>query len=104
MDKPLTQRFKVDCDDPCFEGHFPGFPVYPAVLQLSLLAETVSRMHGSAYTITAIPAAKFLCPVGPDSILSVELTPIGENCANFMIRCNGETVTKGKVSYRTSVI
>jgi 3-hydroxyacyl-[acyl-carrier-protein] dehydratase len=98
--EPLTQRFKVDGNDPCFEGHFPGFPVYPAVRQLSLLAETVSLMHGSACTITAILSAKFLRPVGPDSILDVELVPEGENSAAFTIHCSGETVAKGKLNYR----
>jgi 3-hydroxyacyl-[acyl-carrier-protein] dehydratase len=100
MEEPLTLRFKIDVDDACFKGHFPGFPVYPAVQQLSRLAETVSLMRGSPCTISAIPTAKFLHPVVPGSTLSVEVTPEGENSAAFKIHCGNETVAKGKLNYK----
>lgn len=96
----FSQSFRIAADDPCFEGHFPGFPVYPAVAQLSLLAETVSLMHGSACTITSIPTVKFLRPVAPESTLTVELQRRGENSAAFSMLCAGETVAKGKLDYR----
>jgi 3-hydroxymyristoyl/3-hydroxydecanoyl-(acyl carrier protein) dehydratase len=104
MHEHLTQHFKIDVDDACFEGHFPGFPIYPAVQQLRILAETLSLMHGSPCTITAIPTAKFLRPVGPGSTLGVEVTQEGENSAAFKIHCGNETVAKGKLNYRVLAV
>jgi 3-hydroxymyristoyl/3-hydroxydecanoyl-(acyl carrier protein) dehydratase len=104
MGKPLTLRFRIDVDDPCFEGHFPGYPIYPAVKQLSLVAETVSLMRGSPCAITTITAAKFLRPVGPGSLLGVEVIPEGENSAAFKIDCADEIVAKGKLNYRISAL
>lgn len=96
----MTQHFRVDAGDPCFEGHFPGFPVYPAVAQLSLLTEAVSRMLGMPCTISALPSVKFLHPVSPDSLLEIELMPGSENSAAFTIFCAGQTVAKGRLTYR----
>jgi 3-hydroxyacyl-[acyl-carrier-protein] dehydratase len=102
MATSFTQRFRIDADDPCFEGHFPGFPIYPAVKQLSILAETLSLMCGNPCMITAITSAKFLRPVGPGSVLGVEVTPEGENSAVFKIDCADGIVAKGKLDYRVS--
>ena len=33
-------RFKVRPDDPVFEGHFPGRPVFPGVLMIEAMAQT----------------------------------------------------------------
>lgn len=100
MEALFSHTFHIAADDPCFRGHFPTFPVYPAVGQLALLAETVSLMLGGPCTITAIPMVKFIKPVVPESTLSVELRAGGENNAAFSIHCAGETVAKGKLAYR----
>jgi len=100
METLFSHTFQIAADDPCFRGHFPTFPVYPAVAQLALLAETVSLMQGEPCTITAIPTVKFIKPVVPESTLSVELRAGSENSAAFSILCAGETVAKGKLAYR----
>jgi 3-hydroxyacyl-[acyl-carrier-protein] dehydratase len=33
-------RFRVQPDEPCLAGHFPGRPIFPGVLQLEALAQT----------------------------------------------------------------
>lgn len=100
MSDTFTHQFKVAENHRCFEGHFPGFPVFPAVGQLSLLTETISLRQGGACAIGSVPAVKFLRPITPGMAVYVELKSTGENCADFVIGCTEGLVAKGKVTYR----
>ncbi|MDQ6991752.1 MAG: hypothetical protein Q9M11_08490 [Mariprofundaceae bacterium] len=100
MSSCFTHSFEIRASHPCFEGHFPGFPVFPAVGQLSLLAEVVSLLHGESCVIIAISAAKFFRPIIPDTMIMVELKRKGENNADFAIRCTEGVIAKGKLTYR----
>jgi len=100
MSDTFTQSFEIPANHPCFEGHFPTFPIFPAVGQLSLLAETVSLFHGQACLISGIPMAKFLRPLGPDTTVIVELKLRGENSADFVLNSTEGVVAKGKLTYR----
>lgn len=95
-----SHSFRIAADDPCFKGHFPGFPVYPAVAQLALLTRALSAMAGDECSITALPMVKFLRPVAPGSTFDIELVDRGENSAAFTMLCAGVTVAKGRVAYR----
>jgi len=96
----FTHHFVITSDHPCFEGHFPGFPVFPAVAQISLLAEAVSLLQGKRCWIDSLPFAKFLRPLSPGITVNIELRPKGESCADFTIICAEGTVAKGKLTYR----
>lgn len=90
----------IAANHPCFTGHFPGFPVLPAVAQFDLLAEMLTTMHGRRCIIEAVPSAKFLHPVGPDVTLTIEIELTGASEATFVLRSDGETVAKGSLRYR----
>jgi len=96
----FKHSFEIRADHPYFEGHFPGFPVFPAVGQLSLLTEVVLLLHGEDCVITAIPVAKFLRPIVPDTMVMVELNVKGENKTDFAISCTEGVIAKGKLTYR----
>jgi 3-hydroxyacyl-[acyl-carrier-protein] dehydratase len=100
MSDCFTHDFVIAADHPCFEGHFPEFPVFPAVAQLSLLAEAISLFQGKRCWIDSLPSAKFLRPISPETTVTVELRSKGENCADFTIRCAQGAVAKGKLTYR----
>jgi len=100
MSEAFSQSFEITANHPCFEGHFPSFPIFPAVGQLSLLAETVSRFYGQTCLISGIPTAKFLKPVEPDTTVVVELKFRGENSADFVLNSTEGVVAKGKLTYR----
>ena len=42
----------VSSNEPCFQGHFPGDPVFPGVLQLEAMAQTAGVLLKAAPAIT----------------------------------------------------
>jgi len=102
MNKVFAHTFDITLDHPGFEGHFPTFPVLPAVAQLSLLADTLTMFNDRAIAITAIPIAKFLRPVTPDTAVTVEVRSNESGHADFIIRNNAGVLTKGKVNFEVT--
>jgi len=100
MTSSFSHTFDIAVDHPSFKGHFPKFPVFPAVSQLSLLTEALSLCCGANCSITAIPVAKFLSPVTPDASLSIELRRREQTGFDFLIRCSQTVVAKGQLKYR----
>src|SRR6056297_1565527 len=70
----------VTVNEPFFQGHFPGQPVMPGVLQLEAMAQTagilLNRMFGGEGKISyfaAIDNARFRRPVVPGDQLRMEI-------------------------------
>ncbi|MFW5641357.1 MAG: 3-hydroxyacyl-ACP dehydratase FabZ [Roseicyclus sp.] len=75
----------VTCNEPHFQGHFPGVPIMPGVTIIEAMAQTAAVMVGvsSNYAdrdllvyFMGIDAAKFRRKVGPGDVLelAVEVT------------------------------
>ena len=70
----------VAANEPCFQGHFPGLPVFPGVLQLEAMAQTagilLNKVLGSegkvAYYL-GVDGAKFRRMVVPGDQLRMEI-------------------------------
>jgi 3-hydroxyacyl-[acyl-carrier-protein] dehydratase len=71
----------VTFNEPQFQGHFPGQPVFPGVLMIEGMAQTagvlcvlsnVVRKPKSVYFLT-IDKAKFRRPVGPGDVLEYHM-------------------------------
>ncbi|MBL4759762.1 MAG: hypothetical protein JKY80_02760 [Mariprofundaceae bacterium] len=86
-------------DNACFEGHFPSFPVFPAVAQLALLQQAVEVYHQKECELTELPMAKFLQPISPDTHIVIELEMQEHGCMNFIITSEQQTFAKGKFRY-----
>jgi len=87
-------------DHSCFEGHFPSFPVFPAVGQLALLQQAIEAYHKKACEIIALPMIKFLQPIVPDTQLVIELDIQEHGNINFIMASEHITFAKGKLRYR----
>lgn len=62
----LSRDFRFGTDFLGFGGHFPGYPLVPAVVQL-LTAQTLVEEHlGEALKISSVVNAKFLLQLRPD--------------------------------------
>ncbi|EMD84560.1 3-hydroxyacyl-ACP dehydratase FabZ [Pacificimonas flava] len=72
----------VTMNEPFFQGHFPGRPIMPGVLQVEALAQAAgilamktlgSEAEGKLVYFMAIEAAKFRAPVEPGCLLHLDV-------------------------------
>jgi acyl-CoA synthetase (AMP-forming)/AMP-acid ligase II len=61
----IERTCEVPEDLQCFNGHFPGFPVVPGILQLDWAMELVAVLLGSSPAIQEIESFKLIRPLGP---------------------------------------
>jgi len=90
--KRIVAIKNVTMNEPFFQGHFPGVPIFPGVLQLEAMAQTggllLNRMAGiqggEAYFL-AIDNARFRRIVKPGDQMRIEaeLTNVRSRTAKF---------------------
>jgi UDP-3-O-[3-hydroxymyristoyl] N-acetylglucosamine deacetylase/3-hydroxyacyl-[acyl-carrier-protein] dehydratase len=100
----------VTVNEPFFQGHFPGQPIMPGVLQLEAMAQvgTVLLMRATGnsgrigYFMSA-DAVKFRKPVVPGDTLfiEVEMTQRKRNVCKCRGRCfvNNEVVSEAEMMF-----
>jgi len=98
---PVQLAHAVPIDHPAFAGHFPGQPLLPGALILAEVMEAVQRVPALVARLGSHPtlaAAKFLAPVRPGSMLSIELHPEpgASRGVRFDVRCDGVVAVTGR--------
>lgn len=79
--KRLVAIKNVTINEPCFQGHFPGYPIMPGVLVVEAMAQAggIILMHElpdraeKLIVFTGIERAKFRRPVVPGDQLRIEI-------------------------------
>jgi 3-hydroxyacyl-[acyl-carrier-protein] dehydratase len=93
----------VTYNEPCFQGHFPGNPVFPGVLMIEGMAQTAgvlcvaaSRtiMPKSVFFLT-IDKAKFRKPVRPGDTIEYHMNKIAQRKSMWWFR--GEAKVAGQI-------
>lgn len=101
----------ITADEPCFQGHFPGIPIFPGVLILEVMAQASGLLvfkspeycpkDDNLYMLVGIDKARFKKTVVPGDrlIVDVELLRIRQNCASFdaTARVDGEMVASARI-------
>ena len=96
----------VSINEPFFQGHFPGHPVMPGVLQLEAMAQVASIVmmrktenSGKIGYFMSADEVKFRRPVFPGDTLfiHVEMTKAKKNLGKAACKCmvNNEVVSEG---------
>ena len=106
----ITAEKNVTINEPFFQGHFPGHPIMPGVMQLEAMAQVAGilmlKQAGNAGKIAYFMAAdkvKWRKPVKPGDVLQidVELTKargkIGK--AKGVCSVGGETVSEAEIAF-----
>lgn len=100
----------VSQDDTVFKGHFPGYPIYPAVLLVEAMSQAGAvllmrmEMYKSKIGFTmGIESARFRKPVRPgdDIKLAMEVLRAGSRAGRMRgeVYVNGELHAEGVVSF-----
>lgn len=107
----ITGERVVPVSDPVFQGHFPGFPIYPGTLQVETIGQiglclwyflSMGRTGLGAdaapvdIRATRILGAAFLEPVPPGARLELVARKIEHD--GFFARVLGQVIVDGKVT------
>ncbi len=82
VDSRVTAHYTTKVDHPIFEGHFPGNPILPGVVQIEMIAQVCSfgflKMYPDAFdrqidmALLGVSEAKFRKPVTPGMELVIK--------------------------------
>lgn len=102
-------------NEPYFQGHFPGYPIMPGVLQIEALAQAGGIMTltldsnpdvpkgGFDTFLMSVEKAKFRKPVRPGDQLFLETTLLSlrRNTAKIqgVVRVDGKVVTEAEIMF-----
>jgi beta-hydroxyacyl-ACP dehydratase FabZ len=93
----------VTMNEPFFQGHFPGEPIMPGVLQIEAIAQSggilvllSDKSEDKLAFFMTINKAKFRKPVipGDQIIFNVEITKV---VRGSIVQCHGEATVDGNV-------
>lgn len=74
----ITTRLRVDADEACFAGHYPGFPIMPGVLLIDTVHRSVQRYAIECDTgpveLAEVRSVRFVAPVFPGDEVTAECT------------------------------
>lgn len=99
----------VSFNEPFFQGHFPGAPIMPGVLQVEALAQAAGvlaietlglRDSGQLVYFMTIENAKFRSPVTPGCLLELEATFVQKRAR--VCKFAGKASVEGKVTCEVS--
>ena len=101
---------QVTANEPYFQGHFPGMPVMPGVLQIEALAQTGAilalREFEDAGTrvplFSGIDGARFRRPVVPGDTLRLEVTAIRPG--RRIQKMHGVATVNGLITAETEIL
>jgi 3-hydroxyacyl-[acyl-carrier-protein] dehydratase len=75
----ITGRYCFSDDFPGFSGHFPGYPILPAVVQLVATLCLIEEQKGHSLNLDSVQNAKFLQEIRPGHEILIQ-------CANCQIK------------------
>lgn len=81
--------YVVPPDHPAFEGHFPGSPVLPGIVQIRLFLLTAQRLTGKAWQLGEVQRAKFMRPVLPGQKVVVKMRAKPDDVFEFTLHAVG---------------
>ena len=85
-----TGVFRFGADFPGFAGHFPGYPVLPAVVQVLTAQVLVEQLRGRTLIMRRLERAKFHKQVRPGQTLRVSCRERRKGVWDARLEADGE--------------
>ena len=85
-----------------FQGHFPGFPVLPGVVQLHWAAELSQENFGFETGPREVTNLKFKSIIVPPVAVELTLKQTGPAHARFTYKGQGQEYSQGKLVFSES--
>ena len=98
----IIGKYSFSEDFTGFAGHFPGYPILPAVLQLLLAQLLIEKQKGCKVRVTRIVKAKFLSEIRPDDQITVHCIDAATDetqRSKVNISCGERSVSSFNMSY-----
>ncbi len=101
----------VSFNEPFFQGHFPGNPVFPGVLMVEALAQATALLTsqsddqfgtGTTYFLAGVDKARFKKQVGPGDQLMLEAVYIKSRRNIWSFECRAEV--DGKLAASANIM
>jgi 3-hydroxyacyl-[acyl-carrier-protein] dehydratase len=90
-----TITLTIEAEHPALVGHFPDAPIVPGVLLLDEMVRAAQRQPLSMPWRWRIATAKFLKPVRPGELLTIEQEMLPNGSLRFCVARGGEPVAQG---------
>jgi 3-hydroxyacyl-[acyl-carrier-protein] dehydratase len=85
-----------------FQGHFPGNPILPAIVQLMTARQSIAGQLGCEVAVTKVTRAKFHEIIPPEVVVTV-LWNIRQQEDGYMCKCVLEASGKTAASFNLAV-
>ncbi len=87
-----------------FRGHFPGLPILPGVVLVDWIVCLAAKQTEAARHIQSIDQLKFVAPVPPAALVSLQLTHEPQRCrVRFRARLGARDCASGVLVYQEAV-
>jgi 3-hydroxyacyl-[acyl-carrier-protein] dehydratase len=93
----LKTALAIAAEGAYFEGHFPGRPILPGVVQLMLVLEALERERQHPVELRKITFARLRQPVLPGQYLEVVSRQIEQGRTRFELTRDGTVITNGEL-------
>ncbi len=91
----------IAADLPYFDGHFPGFPILPAVALIDLAREILKKiLHNENLQIAKLKTAKFRKNIVPGDTLFIEVKYIDDANWELYFKSDEAKVSTIKLTLR----
>lgn len=87
------KTFRFDAGFLGFRGHFPGYPVLPAFVQVLTAVICIEEMVNADLNLSGLDKAKFQKEVHPGSLITVEWQSFDKESLMFRVRLRSATET-----------
>ena len=97
-------HWTVPLDHPAFAGHFPDAPILPGVVLLDIALQSIAQVNNVTLGACEISSVKFLSPVIPGEVLTVEHKTSANGTIHFDIAVDKRKVATGSLVLNSKVL